>query len=88
MDTHWRNTQKSARFFSLDARVFAAILLFLVHAKLWTFALAILCMLIFWVMERKGLSFDSSLRALRAWLLGRHRPALLKERKRRWIDFG
>ena len=66
MDIHWRNTQRQVRFFMLDARAFLAILLFLVHARLWTFILAIVVMLIFWIFERRGLTFESSLRAYAA----------------------
>ena len=88
MDTHWRNTQKQARFVSLDARAFMAILLFLVHARLWTFVLAIVVMIIFWLFERRGLTFEAALRALRVWILGRNRPATLRGRLRHWIDFG
>ena len=69
MDLHWRNTQKPARFFSLDARAFTAIMLFLVHARLWTFAVAIIVMVVFWIFERRGLTFESALRAMRVWLL-------------------
>lgn len=88
MDLHWRNTQKPARFFALDARAFAAIFLFLVHARLWTFVLALVVMLIFWIFERRGLTFESALRAMRSWILGSRRPALLGTRKRSWTDFG
>ena len=57
MDTHWRNTQKPARFFMLDARAFAALFLFLIHARLWTLALAGVVMLLFWLLEQRGLTF-------------------------------
>jgi intracellular multiplication protein IcmT len=88
MDLHWRNTQKPARFFALDARAFAAIMLFLVHAKLWTFTFAIIVMIIFWLLERRGLTFEAALRALRAWLVGHQRPAQRPGTRRRWTDFG
>jgi intracellular multiplication protein IcmT len=88
VDIHWRNTQKPARFFVLDARAFLAILLFLLHARLWTLVLAILVMIIFWFFERRGLTFEASLRALRAWVLGRHRPANSRRARRRWTDYG
>ncbi len=88
MDLHYRNSQKQARFFALDARAFAAIFLFLVHARLWTFTLAILTMLLFWIFERRGLSFEAALRTMRVWILGRRRPATLRGRRRHWIDFG
>ncbi len=88
MDIHWRNTQKPARFFALDARAFVAILLFLVHARLWTFLVAISVMFVFWMLERRGLTFEASLRAFRSWSLGRNRPATQRRAIRRWIDYG
>jgi len=88
MDLHWRNTQKPARFFSLDARSFAALFLFLIHARLWTFIFAVVVMFIFWLFERRGLTFESAVRAIRAYLAGAYRPALLGRKKRNWIDFG
>lgn len=88
MDNHWRNTQRPARFFSLDARAIAPLLLFLVHAKLWTFALAVIMMFVFWFLERRGLTFEASLRAFRCWILGSNRPANNRRSGRRWIDYG
>jgi intracellular multiplication protein IcmT len=72
----------------LDARAFLAILLFLIHARLWTFILAIVVMLVFWFLERRGLTFEASLRAFRSWSLGRNRPANQRRAIRRWIDYG
>jgi intracellular multiplication protein IcmT len=88
MDIHWRNTQKPARFFFLDARAFLAVLLFLAHARLWTFVGVILIITLFWLLERRGLTFDSALRAYRCWLLGVHRPANSRRARRRWTDYG
>jgi len=87
MDVHWRNSQKPARFFMIDARAFAAILLFLVHARLWTFILALVVMAVLWLLERRGLTFEAALRAFRAWMLGRNRPANHRRAIRRWIDY-
>lgn len=88
MDIHWRNTQKPARFFFLDARSFVAVLLFLAHMRLWTFGLAVGVMLFFYILENRGLTFEASLRAMRVWLIGRNRPANRREAQRRWIDYG
>ncbi len=87
MDIHWRNTQKPPRFFFLDARAFLAFLLFLVHMRLWTFILAIIIMLGFWILERNGLTFDSALRSFRRWFFGINRPANSRRARRRWIDY-
>lgn len=88
MDTHWRNSQKPARFFAVDARAFGAIFLFLVHARLWTLIVAVVVMIIFWIVERSGLTFEAAIRAVRSWILGRYRPGVGKIYKRHWIDFG
>jgi len=88
MDEHWRNSQKPARFFAVDARASAAIFLFLIHARLWTIATAIIVMFIFWAFERHGLTFEAAMRALRSWFLGRRRPGILDRHRRRWVDFG
>lgn len=87
MDIHWRNTQKPARFFIFDARAFLAVMLFLVHMRLWTFILVILLMFVFWGLERFGLTFDSALRALRCWFLGIRRPATGRTGQRYWTDY-
>jgi intracellular multiplication protein IcmT len=88
MDLHWRNTQKPARFFSLDARAFSAIMLCILHMRLWTLGIAVTVMLIFWSLERRGLTFEASLRAFRCWMLGRRRPGLCFGSRRNWVDFG
>lgn len=88
MDIHWRNTQKQTRFFFLDARCFLSILLFLIHARPWTLVLVLFVMLLFWFVERQGLSFGAALRAFRCWLIGNKRPANRRIARRYMIDFG
>ena len=88
MSWHWRNTMKPVRFFQFDARAGFFIVLVLVHARLWTFVLMLLVLFIFWLLERKGLSFAAALRALRLWLIGPKRPAWIYTRKRKMIDTG
>jgi intracellular multiplication protein IcmT len=88
VDTHWRNSGKPVRFFIVDARAFTATFFFLVHARPWTFALALFVMLVFWFMERRGLSFQASMRTFRSWILGTRRPANSRRSIRRWIDYG
>jgi intracellular multiplication protein IcmT len=87
MDIHWRNTQKQVRFFFIDARGFFGFFLFLVHARPWTFVVAVVMLTFFWFLERKGLTFESSLRAFRSWILGANRPANSRRARRRLVDF-
>ena len=88
MDTHWRYTQKPARFFGLDARSALSLLLVLVHLRMWTFEFALVVMALFWFLERRGLTFNASLRAFRAWILGERRPANQRRIRRYWVDYG
>ena len=84
----WRNTMKPVRFFMLDAKAGFFIIVVLVHARLWTFAVMILVNIIFWILERKGLSFASAIRATRMWLVGPYRPAWIYTRRRKFLDMG
>ena len=89
MDLHWRNTMKTARFlFNTDARSALFLLFFLVHMRLWSLGMCIGVMALFYVLEQRGLSFDSALRAFRWWLLGNHRPRTLRVYQPRYVDFG
>jgi intracellular multiplication protein IcmT len=87
-DWHWRNSMKPVRFFALDARVAIFFMLFIVHMRTFTFGLFWFMCFLFWMLERKGLTFDAALRSLRTWILGANRPGLLWHRKRRMVDFG
>lgn len=87
IDIHWRNTQKPARFFVLDARAFIAFMVFMVHARTWTLVIAIVVMIFFWILERYGLTFDASLRAIRCWFFGKKRPANARYARRRWTEY-
>lgn len=88
MSWHWRNTQKPVRFFAFDARAGFFVILLLVHFRLWTLFLLIGVFFTFWLLERKGLSFASALRAGRLWIIGKYRPAWIWTRRRRLRDTG
>src|ERR1700722_17769218 len=85
---HWRNTMKVTRFFIFDGRAGGFVVLVLVHARLWTLGLCILTMTIFWLFERKALTFPAALRAIRVWFIGKRRPAWIHTRRRRLLDTG
>lgn len=85
---HWRNTMKPVRFFKFDARAGFFLIVLLVHARLWTLGLTTLVFLIFWILERKGLSFSAAVRAIRAWFVGPYRPAWMYVRRRKFLDTG
>lgn len=85
---HWRNTMRPVRFFGLDARAAWPFAVLLVYFRPISLFLTIVITIVFVQLERKGLSFDSALRAFRSWLLGQRRPAWLSLRRRRMIDYG
>lgn len=88
-DRHWRNTMKPARFlFGVDARAALTLLLLMIHFRTWTLVLCLSTMIIFYLLEKRGLSFESALRAFRLWIVGPKRPRILAAHKPRWIDFG
>lgn len=88
MSWHWRNTQKPVRFFMFDARAGFFVVLLLVHFRIWTLALLLTVLVVFWLLERKGLHFAAALRAVRFWLVGKYRPAWIWTRRRKLLDTG
>ena len=52
---------KTVRFFIFDARAGFFVVLVIIHARLWTLLLALTVMSIFWLFERKSLTFPSAL---------------------------
>lgn len=87
-DWHWRNTMKPVRFFNFDGRAGFFLVLFILHARASTFALLAVVFGYFYLLERKGLSFDAALRATRVWLIGPNRPAWAPSRRRKLLDTG
>ena len=85
---HWRNTMKPVRFFQFDARAGFFIVLVLVHFRYWTVGLLLTVLVLFWILERKGLSFAAAIRAARAWFVGGYRPAWIYTRRRKMLDTG
>lgn len=85
---HWRNTMKVVRFFNFDARAGLMLVMVLVHARLWTLYMLIAVMLLFYLLERKGLTFPSAMRAGRVWVIGPNRPGWIFTRRRKLLDTG
>ena len=85
---HWRNSMLPARFFAVDARAAIPFCLLLVYARWSTLILAISSTIIFTLIEKRGLTFPSAMRAFRSWLNGQRRPAWIGLRHRRFVDYG
>ena len=87
-EIYWRDSQRPTRFFMFDAKASFAVVLWLFHARMWTFITALLIMLGFWVLERKGLNFTTALRTFRSFLIGQNRPRHNKLEKVSMKDYG
>ena len=85
---HWRNSMRPVRFFSLDARAAIPFFITLFHFRIWTLAITIILTVFFVLLERRGLTFDASLRSMRSWLLGQKRPGWISYNKKKMIDYG
>lgn len=86
LNWHWRNTMRPIRFFNLDARAVLPFFALIFYARLVTLFLAIVITVIFWIVEKMGLTLPSALRKLRALLVGVKRPALRLTKHRRFIE--
>lgn len=85
---HWRNTMRPVRFFNMDARAGIPFFMLLIYARLITLIFVIITTIVFKIMEKRGLTFPSALRAFRVWLFGDERPGWLSMRRRSMKDFG
>lgn len=85
---HWRNSMRPVRFFSLDARAAIPFLVLLFYARLVTLILTLMITAAFSYMERRGLTFPCSLRAIRSWMLGQKRSGWYLMRRRTLTDYG
>lgn len=88
MNWHWRNSMRVVRFLAFDARAAAPIPILLVYARLSTFILTIVTLLIFRYLENKGLTVPAAVRNMRQWLVGAERPGYVTALHRKFIDFG
>lgn len=85
---HWRNSMRPIRFFTLDARAAIPFALLLVHIRPYTLFIAAVATFVFVMLERRGLTFPSALRAFRSWIVGQKRHAWISIRRRRMVDYG
>ena len=85
---HWRNTMRPVRFFNLDARAALPFCILLVYFRPISLFFTFVITLVFWFLERRGLTFPASIRAFRSWIIGYNRNGWLSYRYRRMIDHG
>lgn len=65
----WRNTAQPARiglgFIKVDAKLSFFLLIFIFHIREWTFIMVSVLILVFWIVEKFGLSLEAALAFLR-----------------------
>ena len=88
MNWHWRNTMRPIRFFGLDARSAIPYTLLLVYFRWITLFVAIVVTIIFFIVEKQGLTFPAAVRKFRRLMLSEVRPGISSFRHRRFKDFG
>lgn len=66
----WRDTARPLRFFIFDARVLMGLVIWALHMSMWTFYLALACMVSFSVLEFFGMSPVAALRAAKNFWTG------------------
>jgi len=88
MNWHWRNTMRPIRFFNFDVKAVVPFLILLFHLRLSTLIFCALTTTTFWLLEKKGLTADAALRALRVNIVGTFRLGQPKFRYRKLKDFG
>lgn len=85
---HWRNTMRPIRFFAFDARAALPLPLLLVYFRWSTVILTIIFLIIFRILERKGLTFPAAMRTLRRNFIGRDRPGWPGAYNKDFTDWG
>lgn len=72
---HWRDSARTARFFMVESLAAFPLLLFLLHIRLWSFAIAVIAMMFFALLERYGFTVKVFLRWLRSFIAGPRKTA-------------
>ncbi|MBI1327285.1 MAG: type IV secretion protein IcmT [Alphaproteobacteria bacterium] len=88
LNWHWRNSMRPIKFFGLDAKAAIPFLVLIVYFRPITLGIAFLVTMIFWTLEKRGLTVEAAMRKLRSWLVGEDRPGLMQFKHRRFRDFG
>lgn len=92
LNWHWRNSMRTVRFFTFDARAAMPLPLLLVYARVSTIVLTIVTLVLFRFLEQRGLTFPAALRSLRREVVsvffGDDRPGLVGVHRRKFKDFG
>lgn len=85
IESHWRDSARTAQFFFIDAKSAFPLLIFLMHITWWTFWVALVITAFFGIIEHYGLSALVFWRIVRNFFAGHQilsRPWWRQERFR------
>lgn len=85
---HWRNSMRPIRFFNFDVKAVIPFCILLFYFRISTLVFLVCVLLVFWFLEKRGLTFDAAMRATRLFIFGNFRPALMGFKFRRLRDYG
>ncbi len=85
---HWRYSMRTVRFIGFDARAALPIPILLVYLRVSTVILTIIVLLVFRLLEHRGLTFPAAIRNFRSWVVGKDRPGWISVQKKKFIDYG
>lgn len=85
---HWRNTMRPVRFFNFDVKAAIPFIFLLFYFRIVTIVISIVVLFLFWILEKRGLTFDAAMRATRVYMFGDFRPGLMSFRFRKMKDYG
>lgn len=85
---HWRNTMRPVKFFMFDGRAAAPVFILIFHFRISTVLFTLCTLILFYILERHGLTVPAAWRAFRLYLTGDERPGWASIRRRRMIDYG
>ena len=88
MNWHWRNAMRPVRFFIFDVKAVIPFFMALFYLRYSTLILCAVVTTFFYILEKKGLTFDAALRSARVFIFGEIRYGQVKFRYRRMKDYG
>lgn len=83
----FRDTQLQAKLLIFDARMVIPLFMMLLHIRIWTIIVFISFLAISVFVERKGMRLENAVRRIRAWSVGKWRPARGHDYIRQPVDF-
>ncbi|WP_151193848.1 IcmT/TraK family protein [Cysteiniphilum sp. JM-1] len=73
LQSHWRDSAYTPKFFFIDARVFILVVICLLHFTLFTFLMCLLAMIVLGILHHFKLTLNVTVLLIREFLFGKHK---------------